>query len=57
MLIFFRANLKQYFPTHLIPVTTGLKSKLLGGGSKTDPLESDLVAGYKDAWDKVRLYI
>ena len=55
--MFFRANLKQYFPTHLIPVTTGLKSKLLGGGSKTDPLESDLVAGYKDAWDKVRLYI
>lgn len=49
-------TLRQYFPAHMIPVSSGVKSKLLysvrsGGGG--GGLESDLCKEYEKAWNKV----
>ena len=44
----------RYFPSHLVPASPGgVKSKLLGKGSKTSGLEKKLVDGYKLIWEKV----
>ena len=44
----------RYFPSHLVPASPGgVKSKLLGKGSKTSGLEKELVDGYKLIWEKV----
>ena len=44
----------HYFPSHLVPASPGgVKSKLLGKGSKTSGLEKELVDGYKLIWEKV----
>ena len=49
-----RDTLRRYFPAHMMPVSSGVKSKLLhsvrsGGGG----LESDLCKEYEKAWNKV----
>ena len=51
-----RDTLRQYFPAYMIPVSSGMKSKLLysvrsGGGG--GGLESDLCKEYEKAWNKV----
>ena len=49
----YRPALSQYFPSHLLPATGGVKSKLLGKGSKSNGIENDLVTGYESIWLKV----
>ena len=52
-----RDTLRQYFPAHMMPVSSGMKSKLLNsvrsGGGGGGGLESDLCKEYEKAWNKV----
>ena len=48
-----RSALSQYFPSHLLPATGGVKNKILGKGTKNTGIETDLVTGYESIWLKV----